>query len=186
MELRLEHIYKSYAHPVLEDFSHTFAGGSRTALMGASGCGKTTLLHIAAGLIRPERGQVTGIDGVKRSIVFQEDRLIPQLTTLENLLAVGGVRSEALDILEDLQLNREADFRPSALSGGMRRRVALARALLYRGDIFFLDEPFKGLDANIKNAAIDAVNRRTAGKTIIVVTHDEDEAKKIADCRLEL
>lgn len=186
MELRLEHIYKEYSRPVLEDFSHTFCGGSRTALMGASGSGKTTLLHIASGLIQPERGRVSGIKGVKKSIVFQEDRLIPQLTTLENLLAVGGAKAEAMDILDELQLGREADCRPSELSGGMRRRVALARALLYCGDIFFLDEPFKGLDANIKNSAIETVNRCTAGKTVIIVTHDEDEAKKTADCRLEL
>lgn len=112
--------------------------------------GKTTLLRLIAGLIRPDAGEITGVPD-RPSFLFQEDRLIPWLTARGNVRAVlppsGGAQADRL--LREVGLDADADSYPDALSGGMRRRVALARALAYGGGILLLDEPFKGLDPEL-------------------------------------
>ena len=144
-----------------------------TVVYGPSGSGKTTLLRVLMGLQRPERGQVTGLEGKRVSVVFQEDRLLPWLTAKENVALVSD-DGTAEKWLGSLGLAEAAHQRPGALSGGMKRRVAIARALAYGGDILLLDEPFAGLDDDAKGIAAKAI--LSAGKPILLVTHSKEEA----------
>lgn len=163
---------------VLNGFSHTFPSASLTALMGPSGVGKTTLFRILLGLERPDAGTVSGMEGKTVSAVFQEDRLFPWLTVLQNA-EVAGSGGKAW--LRRLGLGEELGSFPSSLSGGMRRRVALARALCRDGDIFLLDEPFQGLDEGRKREVIDIFRELKTHKTILLITHDPMEAEALAD-----
>ena len=159
-------------------FSAQFPDGEVTCVMGASGCGKTTLLRLMMGLTRPTAGEIIGVPA-KKAAVFQEDRLCEGFSAVENIRMVTGktVAENVLrEHLTELGLQDSADEPVSDLSGGMRRRVAIARAILFDGDVVFLDEPFKGLDEENRQLVMDYVKRRTAGKTVVLVTHDEDEA----------
>lgn len=129
---------------VLRDFSAEFGEGI-TLLTGPSGFGKTTLLHTIAGLIEPDSGEIIGRPE-RISLMFQDDRLLPWLSALQNIEIVCDDREKALYYLRAVELEAEAGSRVQALSGGMRRRVALARALAYESDLILLDEPFKGMD----------------------------------------
>lgn len=129
---------------VLNSFSAEFPRGI-TLLTGPSGYGKTTLLHTIAGLIKPDSGDLIGFPN-KISLMFQEDRLFPWLTSYQNILAVCDDPEKARYYLKAVELEKEADTKPSELSGGMRRRISFARALAFDADLLLLDEPFKGMD----------------------------------------
>ncbi len=177
--LKAENITKKFGSlTVLDGFSHEFAEGSFTAVMGSSGCGKSTLLSVLMGLLAPDSGTVTrGSD--RLSAVFQEDRLCENLSVLSNLRLVQSRKKERSGLIPELEavgLYDCADKPVRELSGGMKRRTALLRALLADYDILFLDEPFKGLDAQTKNTVMSYTRGKTAGKTVILVTHDPEEA----------
>ena len=177
--ITLNQISKSYdGKKVLHRFSCTFAEGKITAVMGPSGIGKTTLFSLLLGLIQPDEGTISGLEGKKISVLFQEDRLFPFLTAKENALVAG---EGPKDYLALLGLEEEKNALPSALSGGMQRRVAMARALHYDGEVFLLDEPFKGLDPKTKEQAMALFRSLTPEKTVIFITHDKEEAKLLAD-----
>lgn len=168
---------------VINGFSHTFRPGSTSAILGKSGCGKTTLLRIIAGLQKADSGKISV--GGKISYVFQEPRLLPDRTALENINFVLGDKRETLEQaqkwLELAEMGNDGHKLPHELSGGMKQRIALVRALAYDGDIFLLDEPFSALDGDLKDKMITAVKKFTAGKTVILVTHDSNEAELLAD-----
>lgn len=151
-----------------------------TCLMAPSGAGKTTLTRILLGLERPDSGTVTGLEGARLSAVFQEDRLLDRLDAEGNLrFVLGGAYdpARAAALLRELGLDG-AGKRPAAeYSGGMRRRLALARALSVPFDFLALDEPFTGLDAVSRAGAIDCIRRRTEGKTVLLVTHERSDAE---------
>ena len=133
---------------VLRDFSAALPAGQVTGLMAPSGAGKTTLLRILMGLETPDRGTITGLEGLRLSAVFQEDRLCENLNPVSNLRLVTPAlsRTAAAEALAAVGLT-DCQRQPAReLSGGMRRRVAILRALLAEYDLLFLDEPFKGLD----------------------------------------
>ena len=163
---------------VLDGFAHTFPDNSLTALMGPSGVGKTTLFRILLGLEQADGGTVSGMEGKTVSAVFQEDRLFPGLTVLQNA-QVTGTGGEVW--LKRLGLGEELHSRPDSLSGGMRRRTALARALCRDGDIFLMDEPFQGLDETRKRDVMEIFRELKARKTILFITHDPEEAAFLAD-----
>ncbi|MBP5750994.1 MAG: ATP-binding cassette domain-containing protein [Firmicutes bacterium] len=169
---------------VLRDLNMRVADGKITAVMGPSGLGKTTLLKILLGLESFE-GAVSGMEGRKVSAVFQESRLLPWLTLRQNLELVCGPSCEKriAEALELLELSAAADKKPPELSGGMQRRGALARALAYGGDTFILDEPFTGLDEELKDRIAGSLTARwrEEGKTVLFVTHDSAEAARYAD-----
>ena len=155
-------------------------------LWAPSGWGKTTLLRILMGLEVPDSGTVQGVGRV--GAVFQEDRLCPQLTVLENVLLTAGRKKEreARDILARLGLGESLAVPAAELSGGMRRRCALARALCAEFDLLVLDEPFKGLDEANRRAAMDAVRAVSDDKTVLLVTHDAAEAEFFGGNRLSV
>ncbi len=178
-EIQLENIVKSYGEKiVLKDFSHTFPAGKTTVVMGPSGCGKTTLLNLLLGLEKPDSGRISGLEGVKRSAVFQEDRLCENVSAVSNLRLVNPAlsRKGAESMLRDLGLSGAARQPVREFSGGMKRRTAILRALAAEYSLLLADEPFKGLDEAMKQRTMAYFQEKTAGKTVILVTHEESEA----------
>ena len=160
------------ARPVLENLSLDLREDGVVCLAGPSGCGKTTLLRLLAGLVVPQAGTITGIAGWRTAMVFQEDRLLPRETVWQNAVttADAGARDRAAQLLGRLGLGEHLHRRPADLSGGMRRRVALARALAAEPDVLLLDEPFTGLDEDTWQAAAALITAE-APRLIVLVTH---------------
>lgn len=187
-DLILENIYKAYGEKtVLEGFSHVFPAGKRTCIMGPSGCGKTTLLRIILGLETPDSGTITGRPN-QVSAVFQENRLFEDFSALSNLAAVcpHGDKHTMADHLTELGLGDSLHKPVRTLSGGMKRRVAIARAVLAPGELVILDEPFTGLDKDTKDVVLDYLKHHTQGRTLLVVTHDPAERDALADEVLDI
>ena len=169
-DLILEQVTKGFGdHVVLQEFSARFPGGQCTCIMGPSGCGKTTLLRLILGLEQPDSGRILG-QTFPMAAVFQENRLFEDFSALSNVTAVcpRERRSEAAQHLTALGLGESLHAPVRTLSGGMKRRVAVARAVLAPGEILILDEPFTGLD------------RDTKGRTLLLVTHDPAERDALA------
>lgn len=165
---------------VLRNVHLTLPAGQTTCLMGKSGMGKTTLLNILMGFVTPDSGTLSGVPG-RVAAVFQEDRLCEGFSALDNVRFVTGNAVAARDILAHLNqlgLTREDAAQPvRTLSGGMRRRVALARAVLYGAELLILDEAFKGLDGATRQQAISYVNNHAQNSTLLAVTHEAEEAR---------
>lgn len=169
---------------VLKNFSHEFAEGKTTALLGKSGCGKSTLLNILMNLMSPDSGEVVRPENCRISAVFQENRLCENLTAAANIRLVTGKRysnSELAKEFERVGLGGCENKPVRELSGGMKRRTALLRALLAEYDVLFLDEPFKGLDGDTKRLVMKYCKEKTHGKTVIFVTHDKQECDFLSD-----
>ncbi len=173
---------------VLRDLSVVFRGGEVTCIEGPSGCGKTTLLRLIAGLETPDGGTIEGVPD-RIACVFQEDRLCEDFTAAANVKLATGRTMPAEEIvshLEEIGLGDSLSKPVREFSGGMKRRVAIVRAVCYRGDLLILDEPFKGLDEELRARVMDYVKKYSAGKTILCVTHDGAEADYLGGtvCRL--
>ena len=188
--IKLDRITKSYdGHTVIDNLSLSIPKGAKIAITAPSGCGKTTLLHIIAGLIKPDKGQISGFDTKEVCVLFQEVRLFERFSALENVMSVmHGSRNEkkekAQQWLQNVELTAEQTHqKPATLSGGQQQRVALARALAAQCPIMLLDEPFKGLDHETKSQMYTLVNRFLAEKTIVLVTHDPEDAEAL-DCEV--
>lgn len=184
MAVNIRHLYKSYgSQKVLEDIGMHINDGETACIMGVSGRGKTTLLRILMGLEKADSGEILGMEGLRKSAVFQEDRLCENLSAAANirLVMTGKISQETLlKHFEAVGLPKTCMRQPAKeLSGGMRRRVALLRALLAPWDILLMDEPFKGLDERTKSAVIDYTRELCMGKTVICVTHDANEASRL-------
>jgi NitT/TauT family transport system ATP-binding protein len=180
--LTINHLSKSYgALPVLDDWQLTIQAGERLVLLGPSGAGKTTFLRIIAGLETPTRGSIECHHHVT-GFVFQEPRLIPWRNVKDNLLFVNQ-DGPYQEILKGLGLSDFEAYLPSQLSGGMRQRVNLARALICTPDLLMLDEAFYSLDWGVKIKIVQDLTRlwQTKRFTLIAVTHDPKEALLLAD-----
>lgn len=182
--IEVKGISKSYnSNKVLDNVSCKFEDGRIYCLMGESGVGKTTLLRIIMGLEKPDAGSVT--DGLDIAAVFQEDRLIMERSAVDNVLFVRSghdkqserenIRNAMIDILPEECLDRCA----AQLSGGMKRRAALARAVLSDRQVLILDEPFTGLDDDTRQKAIEFILNHQGGRTVILATHDQRDAKML-------
>ena len=170
----LSHVTAGYpGKRVLTDFSLKLPENGATALMAPSGYGKTTLLRVLAGLLRPKNGEITGLEGKKIAFMFQEDRLLPWLTAEKNVEIVSSPEKAAY-WLRQMEIEDGGRY-PKELSGGMRRRVALARAMAFGGDVLLLDEPFKGLDEALR-ARVTGRIRGVFPLTVLSI-HDETEAE---------
>ncbi|MCF2664964.1 ATP-binding cassette domain-containing protein [Oscillibacter valericigenes] len=189
MEIQVHNLCKSYGgETVLRDVNFT-AGPGVTCLMAPSGAGKTTLLRILLGLERPDSGTVRVPNGCRWAAVFQEDRLLEQLDAMGNLRFVLGkdYREEtAAALLAELGLGDVGNKPVRDFSGGMKRRLALARALLAPSDVLVLDEPFTGLDGENRAKALSCVRQAAEGKPVLLVTHDESDAADLDAALLRL
>ena len=190
--ITIKDLCKDYGEVVLyKNFNITFESQRVTALLGASGCGKTTLLRLLAGLEQPDSGEILGLERDRLAFIFQEDRLIEWLSVYDNLAFVlksyctPQVMKEKIEkILVLLELEAYRDAMPQTLSGGMRRRVALGRAFVYDCSCILMDEPFKGLDEALKKRLLQDIKKlwEHQPKTVIFVTHQQEEATWLADC----
>ncbi|MFH2113172.1 MAG: ABC transporter ATP-binding protein [Spirochaetota bacterium] len=191
MAYALAGLSKSYGSmPVVDDLSLEFHTGSVTAILGPSGCGKTSILNILAGLDPDFSGSLRGFGKAGAAYVFQEDRLMPWMSAAANVEFVLRPFMEkeqraaaAQTALEAVGLAGSASYLPDQLSGGMRRRVALARALAFPSKVLLLDEPFSALDLKTRISVMDLFLdlRQRDGRTAIVVTHDVREAIYLGD-----
>lgn len=184
MDILINEVSKSFKDKmVLRNFSTTLHENKVTCIMGPSGCGKTTLLNILMGIISVDSGTITGVPG-KKSAIFQEDRLCESFSALVNVSMVCQ-RDVSTKMIEEhlwsIGIGDSMHKPVSELSGGMRRRVAIVRAILRNADIYFFDEPFKGLDSATKDVAMQYMKSHIGGKTIIMVSHDEQEAVQMSD-----
>jgi NitT/TauT family transport system ATP-binding protein len=192
--VRLDGVHKAYGPAgnhvlALTDVSLDVRRGEFVCLVGASGCGKSTLLNMAAGLDRPGRGEIK-VDG-RVALLFQEAALFPWLTAAQNVelaLRLAGVparerRDRARDLLHLVHLDEFGDKRPHQLSGGMRQRTALARALAQGADVLLMDEPFGSLDAMTRDLLHEELERLWLETrfTVLFVTHDVREAVRLGD-----
>ena len=180
MDIKVDHVSKAYGEQqILRDLCCVFPEGKTTCIRGRSGCGKTTLIRLLLGLDIPDKGKIEVISDRKISAVFQEDRLC------ENLSAASNIRLVCTETISDREL--EGAYKAVALtevwqkpvrelSGGMRRRVSILRALLAESDCVIMDEPLRGLDEKTRAKTIDYILKKTEGKTLIFVTHEEKEA----------
>lgn len=172
----------------LEGVSLRVMEGEFVCMVGASGCGKTTLLNLIAGIYQIDRGSIA-VGERRVGLMFQEPALFPWLTVEKNVAAAMRFRKSPVDrprIDELLRMVRLHDFkhrRPHELSGGMQQRAALARALSQDADVLLMDEPFGGLDAMTRTVLHDELERiwQSTGLTVVFVTHDVREAVRLGD-----
>lgn len=192
----VEHLAKTFeTKSVLDDVNLIFEAGKVTAIMGPSGQGKTTLARIIAGLENADSGKVfigtlearDGSRTGRTAFLFQEDRLLPWLNIYDNIAIGGGDMERIKELAEQLEIGTELWKLPAELSGGQRHRAALARTFAADSPLMILDEPFRGLDAALKDRIIDRLwERVTTGKTVILITHSAEDAGTLADKILEL
>ncbi|AEF85281.1 aliphatic sulfonates import ATP-binding protein SsuB 1 [Treponema primitia ZAS-2] len=184
MSISVENISFSYGEKsVFKDLSMEIGEGeSPVVILGASGCGKTTLLRLMAGLLKPSSGAVESSD--RASFVFQENRLLPWYTVLENvslpietLLGKPEAREKARQFLELVSLGDKANAFPTELSGGQAQRAAIARAFAYPSPLLFMDEPFQSLDIPLRLQLMDTVLAllEKEKRLTLLVTHDPRE-----------
>ena len=203
--LKIDHLSKSFARgsqqtEVLHDITLTIEQGEYVSIIGHSGCGKSTLLNIVAGLLPSTIGGIllenreVNEPGPDRAVVFQNHSLLPWLTVYDNVaIAVNKVFGAAksrgkrhdwvMHNLELVQMAHAKDKRPAEISGGMKQRVGLARALAMEPKVLLLDEPFGALDALTRAHLQDSVMAIHAklGNTVLMITHDVDEAVLLSD-----
>jgi NitT/TauT family transport system ATP-binding protein len=194
-----DYVNEKKAYPALQNVSLEIREGEFICLLGSSGCGKSTLLSLLNGLQRPRSGEITlngkpiKGPGIDRAVVFQQYSLFPWLTVKGNVLF--GIRQSgkkysrkerdalALRYVEQVGLTAAADRYPSQLSGGMKQRVAVARALALESEVLLLDEPFGAIDPKLRLELQELVSRLCVEhkRTVVFVTHDLDEAILLAD-----
>lgn len=183
IKYRLTNISKRFKDKsILEDVSLNIPEKGILVISGPSGEGKTTLLKIMAGLIKPDSGHIEGFTDTRIAFVFQEDRLLPWFDLLSNIKCVlkgENTEDRAMYWLEKMYLKDSYNKYPNELSGGMKRRAALARAFAYSGDLYILDEPYKELDLELKEKIIYTTKEECKDKMLIVVTHDINEANML-------
>ncbi len=179
--LTLDSVSKSFGDKIiLKDFSYNFPKSGIVCITAPSGRGKTTLLRLIAGLEKADSGEILSISII--SLLFQEDRLLPWLTAVENISCVIQQKSTdkekiAIELLSLVGLKGNENEKIENLSGGMKRRVAFARALALYPDILLLDEPFSGLDDKTKALLVQIIQDFSKEKLVLLVTHDKNDLK---------
>lgn len=179
----LKNLNKSFKNKkILNNFTINIPESGAICIIGNSGCGKTTLMNIMAGIESVDSGNINDINSLKKSYVFQENIFIPWLSVGDNISLVSKLRKNDIEsLLKSFNLNDIYDKKPSELSGGMKQRVNIVRALCVDFKVIFMDEPFKGIDKNNKALAIDIIKKYIKDKLCIMVTHEISEALSIAD-----
>lgn len=181
--IRLANVTAGYpGKTVLRNITLSLPEQGAAALMAPSGFGKTTMLRVLAGLLKPQSGTVSGLENKKIAFLFQEDRLLPWLTAEKNVEIVSD-KEKALFWLQAMEIDGPGQY-PHEMSGGMQRRVALARAMAFGGDVLLLDEPFKGLDEALR-ARVAARIKDQFPLTVLSI-HDQEEAELMGASILRL
>jgi len=169
------------SNQIISDLSLEIEEGKTYCIMGKSGVGKTTLLKLIAGLLKPDNGEILGTGKLKKSFIFQENRLLPGLSVYGNIKYVTADEEKISKALHDTSLISEKDKMPDELSGGMARRVAIARAAAFDGDIYFIDEPLYGLDVRTSQGILELIKNTVRNKTALIITHSPEEAFYLSD-----
>lgn len=198
--IKVEGLAKIYGDtPVFENLHFSIAKGQFVCLIGHSGCGKTTILNALAGLEEANEGvilmagrEISG-PSLDRAVIFQSHALMPWMTVLDNVefavksrwpdWAKAKRREQAMKFIDLVGLGQAAEKKPAQLSGGMKQRVGIARALSIEPKMLLMDEPFSALDALTRGTLQDEVLRicRQTSQTVFMITHDVDEAILLAD-----
>lgn len=192
MEIKVNGLSKSFGTlEVLKGVNFTLQPGQIYCLMSPSGSGKTTFFRILLGLERADSGFVEGMDGVRASAVFQENRLCEAFTPVDNIAMVmpGSSSRNRKWAYEELLrlLPEESLLRPAAtLSGGMKRRVAIARAFSVPADLVLMDEPFTGLDEDTKRNVMGYIRERADGKLVMISTHQQEDVELLEGVLIRL
>lgn len=186
MKINIKNLNKSYDNEyIFKDFNLELTDEKVNCIIGKSGCGKTTILNMIAGLLKYDSGEIEGLYQNDISYVFQEDRLIKWLTVKENLCIAlkkyynkNTLEKEVEDVLDIVGIREVENKYPESLSGGMRQRVNIARAFGKPSKVILLDEPFKSLDYKMKYTIIDEFINilKKKKRMVILVTHDLEEA----------
>ncbi len=192
--LKIKNLFFSYKDKVIiKNLNLFLEPGKIASLIGSSGSGKTTLFRLLTGIITSEKGCFTIDSPDAPSYMTQQDLLLPWRTVLENIMLVSelgkkksdkaAVRKEAMELLADMGLEEYRDQLPSRLSGGMRQRVSLARALIQKSPLLLLDEPFASLDVSMREQMYELLRKLRAkyNTTILMVTHDFRDALSLSD-----
>lgn len=183
--LKIDSVSFSYGkEKILDSFSLDLPNKGVFSIMGPSGCGKSTLFSIIGGLLKPTSGTVEH-DFRRIAFAFQDARLMPWMTAAENVnYVIGGKKSTleaACKALTEVGLDGSTEKYPSELSGGMKKRVSLARAFAYDGDFLLLDEPLTGIDDEMKERIIEKLVETGKEKLVLMITHDISEAEKCSE-----
>lgn len=176
MKIELTNVVKSWSEKtVIDNFSYEFNDGELYLLKGESGSGKTTTINLILGLIKPDSGTVKGNNNY--SVVFQEDRLLEEFSAIDNIRFVNPSIDVQTISSHLSRLIPGADIMTpvKSFSGGMKRRVAIARAMLAESDVVIMDEPFTGLDKETAELALSYIKENLIGRTLIITTHIYDE-----------
>ncbi|MBU3810731.1 MAG: ATP-binding cassette domain-containing protein [Candidatus Niameybacter stercoravium] len=189
--IEIKNLSKMYKGEFLyRNFNCAFEENKVNVILGSSGSGKTTLFRMMLGLEKYDSGQILGLSHEKIAVVFQEDRLVEWMNVYENVAFVlkSSVEKQEMDklinkALELVELIDYVDYSIKDLSGGMQRRVALARAIVRRESILFMDEPFKGLDDELRLRIITRLKAhwRENGTTVFLITHNQEEGMLLGD-----
>lgn len=189
MSLTVRNLTKVFGEKrIIENLTLDFPEKGLYVFLGESGVGKTTLLRMISGLDTDYTGEITGGGFSQVSFAFQEYRLIPGLSAIDNIVLATSdkkdeaTRRRAFELLLSLGFSeRDMSLFPSELSGGMKQRVSLARALARNKPILLLDEPTKELDAETAELAVSSIAKEKENRLVLVVTHKPEELEKIAD-----
>ena len=179
--IEMKNVCFSYGdREVLKNFSLTVLDGQCVCLKGPSGCGKTTVLKLLLGLLTPASGEISG--NVNPSVVFQEDRLLSGFSLKTNVLLPPlseEQQKSAIDLLNEAGLSDVLNKKVRYLSGGMKRRAAIVKAVAFQGDLLVLDEPFNGIDAENKLIMAEMIKREflQKGKSVLMVSHIDSDAE---------
>lgn len=177
-DIKIQNLCKAYGEKqVLNNFSASFEHGKITCIMGKSGAGKTTLFRILMNLEKQDSGTITGLENKKIKAVFQEDRLCEELDAISNIRLVNAKNDKKTVQTALCKMGITENKLVSTLSGGMKRRVSILRALMSEFDILFLDEPLKGLDKDTKQLVLHEMKHYFQNKTVIMITHEIEEAE---------
>ena len=180
--LKIEYVCKSFdGKKVLDGVCLDVKKGETVCIMAPSGAGKTTLANIIMGLLKPDSGRVVTAPNTVFSCAFQQDRLLPQLDSVQNIRFVNQslTDGEIMSALKAVDMSDDAKRPCAVLSGGQKRRIAIVRAMLAKSDIVMIDEPFKGLDDAVKTKAAEFIKTRQSSRALLCITHDAEDAKTL-------